>query len=567
MTLTWGKDWLADANARTNLATALWFLFLLMTCLSIFVFPSFSLRGADEAREAGIAREMADSGDFIVPRLNGEPFLEKPPFEYASAAKSIKLLGPTLRAVRLPSELFGLIAIVAVLATAWSLTKSVHAAMLSAIVLGTSVHFQETVHLCLTNAPLIATTAVAMLAFERTLMTRRPIWWASLFYAALALGFLSKNVFGVAVPGVAVAAYGLMARDRRVVYRIVLSPALLVLLAIVLPWLGLLYSAGERESPARGGAFLYEVLISNNFGRFFSGYGGHTSAHWYEVIGFLAGVLAPWSPLATIAVADSVREAFDSTAVDRYRACLLSAWTLAPPILVAASRSKRQDYFVCLIAPFAVATGVWWLEVIRDPTRRIERAALAISAVAAAAGPIAISVEDFVFRRGISWIALSAAGLGVVMLATTIRWARQSRFTRLAMATAFGAIAFSVGSLDPVIVHARDLGSNGTFGSDLAAARPAGNIGALGFGEREFGLTYFYLGRGVTDLSALSLPERARFLSDPQSAGILLAQRGPDQEPASPTQLVAHYLGPAAPGVRIRVDGIVGGRRLLFVTR
>lgn len=29
-----------------------------------------------------MAREMADSGDFVVPRLNGDPFLEKPPLEY-----------------------------------------------------------------------------------------------------------------------------------------------------------------------------------------------------------------------------------------------------------------------------------------------------------------------------------------------------------------------------------------------------------------------------------------------------------------------------------------------------
>jgi 4-amino-4-deoxy-L-arabinose transferase-like glycosyltransferase len=566
MTLTWGKDWLADADARSNLATALWFFFLLMACVSIFVFPSFSLRGADESREAGIAREMADSGDFIVPRLNGKPFLEKPPLEYASAAESIKLLGPTLQAVRLPSELFGLVAIAAVFATTWSLAQSVRAAVLSAIVLGTSVHFQQTVHLCLTNAPLMATTAIAMLAFERALTTSRPILWASLFYAALAFGFLSKNFFGVAVPAVAVAAYVLLARDRRVVDRIVLSPAL-VLFAIVLPWLGLLYSAGQRETPARGGAFLYEVLISNNFGRFFSGYGGHSSVHWYEVIGFLAAALAPWTPVAAIAVADSLRKVFESSPVTRYRACLLTAWMLAPPILVAASQSKRQDYFVCMIAPFAVATGTWWLEVIRDPTRRIERAVLVVSALAAAAGPIAISVEDFLLRRTFSWIALFAAGVGIAMLAMTIRWARHSRLTRLAMATAFGAIAFTVGSLDPVIVHARDFESSGTFGAELAAARPVGKIGALGFGEREFGLTYFYLGHEVTDLSSLSLPERARFLSDSRCAGILLAQRGPQGEPASPTQLVAQYLGPATPGVRIRVDGIVGGRRILFVTR
>ena len=117
-----------------------------------------------------------------------------------------------------------------------------------------------------------------------------------------------------------------------------------------------------------------------------------------------------------------------------------------------------------------------------------------------------------------------------------------------------------------MIVHARDRDSSGTFGAELAAVRPRGTIGALGFGEREFGLAYFYLGRNVTDLSRLSFSERARYLSDPQFAGILLAQSGPHGAPAA-AQLVANYLGPAAPNARIRLDGIVGGRRLLFVTR
>jgi 4-amino-4-deoxy-L-arabinose transferase-like glycosyltransferase len=37
----------------------------------------------DEPQVAGVCAEMAYQKDFVVPRLNGQPFLEKPPLYYA----------------------------------------------------------------------------------------------------------------------------------------------------------------------------------------------------------------------------------------------------------------------------------------------------------------------------------------------------------------------------------------------------------------------------------------------------------------------------------------------------
>ena len=59
----------------------------------------------DEGRYAEIAREMVVSGDYITPRNDWVRYFEKPPFQYWATAASIKLLGQSEFAVRLPAAL------------------------------------------------------------------------------------------------------------------------------------------------------------------------------------------------------------------------------------------------------------------------------------------------------------------------------------------------------------------------------------------------------------------------------------------------------------------------------
>ena len=75
---------------------------------------SHSLWSPDEPTGAGIGRAMADSGDWIVPRLNGQPFLEKPPLYWWTLAAGLRLLGISDVAARLPSALFAVLTLLAV---------------------------------------------------------------------------------------------------------------------------------------------------------------------------------------------------------------------------------------------------------------------------------------------------------------------------------------------------------------------------------------------------------------------------------------------------------------------
>src|SRR5688572_6423906 len=71
----------------------------------------------DEAREAGITLAMARTGDYVVPRLNGRPFLEKPPLFHAAGAVVLDATGSRGPfAVRLPAALFALATLAATFA-------------------------------------------------------------------------------------------------------------------------------------------------------------------------------------------------------------------------------------------------------------------------------------------------------------------------------------------------------------------------------------------------------------------------------------------------------------------
>ena len=63
-------------------------LFLLIFTLSIRIIPILNseLSIHDTARVAGIAREMAFTGNYLIPRLNGQNFLEYPPLGYLPIA-------------------------------------------------------------------------------------------------------------------------------------------------------------------------------------------------------------------------------------------------------------------------------------------------------------------------------------------------------------------------------------------------------------------------------------------------------------------------------------------------
>jgi 4-amino-4-deoxy-L-arabinose transferase-like glycosyltransferase len=94
------------------------------------------LANPDEGRYSEIAREMADSGDFVTPRLNGLKYFEKPPLQYWATAVAFKLFGEGEFSARLYTFLCGIGCILLIAYTGSRLFDHEAGAMAALVLLG-----------------------------------------------------------------------------------------------------------------------------------------------------------------------------------------------------------------------------------------------------------------------------------------------------------------------------------------------------------------------------------------------------------------------------------------------
>jgi 4-amino-4-deoxy-L-arabinose transferase-like glycosyltransferase len=214
--LAWCRELFADglfagpAGAATRVRPLSLFLLTLLPAVLLYPTRSFHLLEPDEGRYAQIPKEMLTHGSWVVPTLQGEPYLDKPPLMYWLTALSYKAFGVTPEAARLvPAVCVHLTILLLYLIGRRSIGE--RGAFWGALLLSVAPGFVSVARLLLLDGLLtLCVTASVLCGFEavRTGVLKRG-WWLAAAVAS-GLGFLTKGPISEVLLFVPLWAYGLL---------------------------------------------------------------------------------------------------------------------------------------------------------------------------------------------------------------------------------------------------------------------------------------------------------------------------------------------------------------------
>jgi 4-amino-4-deoxy-L-arabinose transferase-like glycosyltransferase len=199
-----------------------------------------SLMDDVDAVQAEIARTMLTSGDWVTARLDGVPYLEKPPLLYWMTAISFEIFGVHDWASRIPVALsaIGLCGVTFGFG-AWAFGR--RAGFFAGLCMSTCVGLWLFTRILLPDAMLTLFIALALWAFLRAIDDdeKHPRFWAAALAASLAGGLLLKSLIGVVFPIGAILVYVLLTRQVfswQMWKRLRPVSGTLIILLIAAPW-------------------------------------------------------------------------------------------------------------------------------------------------------------------------------------------------------------------------------------------------------------------------------------------------------------------------------------------
>ncbi|MCZ7649273.1 MAG: glycosyltransferase family 39 protein [Planctomycetota bacterium] len=420
---------LTDPRLREALLVA-----LLAGLIFLYGLDRRALLRASEGRVARVAQEMLDDGEWVVPHLNGEARVKKPPLASWVVALWARAFNGGLVTVReacIPSGLAG--ALCVLLAYLWCSRKPAASASdggdraagwLAALALTGSAAFYGQARMAEIDIWVALFTLLAFRAWEDVRGKGCP-GALLLFYTALALGVLAKGHVILVLVAPVLGVWGWLERrggapaaamPRKALWHLA---GLALFLAPVLGWgIPFLQRSGMTFSD------FYQEGV-NRFGEDT----GHQKPAYYYVLNVLGWAL-PWSVWLPF-VAWWQRAKAPEPADARRRLWWL--WFGVNLALWSCLSAKQRHYAVPWLVPLALLAGDGMAGILREfaaGSRRVDvlwgrRAALWLGVLLAAAGPALAGYAAREFQAG-AWVWIFGGLSGAAFLLGTWKLLRGS---------------------------------------------------------------------------------------------------------------------------------------------
>ena len=306
---------------------------LMVTLFNLGRVPLFD---EDEGEYAEVAVEMAHSGDFITPTLNGHPFFEKPILAFWLQAPLVQLFGVHAWVFRLPSAVACLLWVALLIrfgARYFNRDTGWVAGLFCATAVGVVVSGEAAAMDGVLSLLIAAAGFDIYRAWESD--DRQARWRVFLW---MALGFLAKGPIAIVVPlllsFIFYALQGSLGRWLRAAFN---PLGWLVFLAVASPWYLVQYHL-------MGQPFVDYFLYRENLGRLTGALQGHGGSLFYY-IPVLVLIVLPHTSLLLRAGYESLRPRRDALTL------FLMLWFAVVFVLFTLASTKLPHYLLIGLTP------------------------------------------------------------------------------------------------------------------------------------------------------------------------------------------------------------------------
>ncbi|MBX9682009.1 MAG: glycosyltransferase family 39 protein [Gemmataceae bacterium] len=353
-----------------------------------------SLWDVDEGRNATAALEMMHSGDYIVPKYNGELRDHKPVLLYWIQIAAYSIFGTNEFGARFPSALSALLTLIVCYELARAMFSPA-SGLASAMVVATSPMIIGGARFANPDSLLTAFSTLVMLVYWRGYrQPTRP--WYFLLGAVSGLAMMAKGPVGVVLPGGIAFIHSWMEGrwrlwfDRRILWNV------LAFTLVGLTWY--IWVAALTHAD-----FLRGFFLTHNVNRFFSPRDEHGGTLLFYILVLFIGMI-PWSvyfgPALWYGFWSAIRDPWPKHAerwdfaVDRtapgeasaYR--LLMTWAVFYFVFYSIAATKLPNYMLPAAAPLGILIGRyldrWRLNELPSSVACMRRALIAQAASAIA---------------------------------------------------------------------------------------------------------------------------------------------------------------------------------------
>lgn len=297
----------------------------------------------DEGRYIEIPREMLFYKDFILPRLNGVLYFEKPPLYYWLNAISFSIFGVSNLSARVVNVIFSVFTIMFTGFLAKKLFNII-ISTLSQLVLATT--FLYMVLTCTNTIDLLLTffITVSIGSFFIAIQNENNInkKYFYFMFAASAGAVLTKGLIGIVIPGLIIFIFFLFSKKWRLLLKVPWFTGILLFLLIAAPW--------HILAALKNDKFLYFYFVREHFLRYTTTISERVQPWYYFIIILILGSI-PFTHFLPKVFKNFYLQLKNN---EKPFIFYIFLWFLVPILFFSISKSKLATYILPVFPPLSV---------------------------------------------------------------------------------------------------------------------------------------------------------------------------------------------------------------------